>query len=46
MQVLLEGSDARSGVLDPLGSDVVPGPDGYFDLMNANTDALLACLGR
>ena len=41
---LLEDTNARSGVLDPLGTDVEPGPDGYIDLMNANTDALLACL--
>ena len=46
MQVLLEDSDARAGVLDPLGTDVVPGPDGYLNLMHANTDALVACLGQ
>ena len=44
MQVLLEDTNARSGVLDPLGADVEPGADGYFDLMNTNTDALVACL--
>lgn len=42
---LLEGTNARSGVLDPLGSGVTPGPDAWFDLMNANADALLECLG-
>ena len=44
VQVLLEDTNARSGVLDPLGADVEPGPDGYIDLMNANTDALVARL--
>jgi zinc transport system substrate-binding protein len=44
MQVLLEDTDARSGVLDPLGTDIAPGPDGYFSLMNENADALVACL--
>ena len=46
VRVLLEGTGARSGVLDPLGSDVTPGPDAYFELMDANTDALVACLGQ
>lgn len=44
MQVLLEGSKARAGVLDPLGADIDPGPDAYFELMNGNADALLECL--
>jgi zinc transport system substrate-binding protein len=46
MKVLLEDTNTRSGVLDPLGTDVKPGPDGYFSLMNANTDALIACLSQ
>jgi zinc transport system substrate-binding protein len=45
VQVLLEDTGARSGVLDPLGTDVAPGPEGYIDLMNANAEALIACLG-
>jgi zinc transport system substrate-binding protein len=46
VQVLLEDTGARTGVLDPLGTDVTRGPDAYFELMNANADALLACLSR
>ena len=46
VQVVLEDSDARAGVLDPLGADVTPGPDAYFELMTATADALLACLSR
>jgi zinc transport system substrate-binding protein len=46
MQVLLEDSNARAGVLDPLGTDVAPGPDAYIELMEANTTALLECLIR
>jgi zinc transport system substrate-binding protein len=46
VQALVEDSDARTGVLDPLGTDVTRGPDAYFQLMNANADALLACLNR
>ncbi len=46
LQILLEDSDARAGVLDPLGTDVAPGPGAYFELMDANTDALIECLNR
>ena len=46
VQVLLEDSDARAGVIDSLGTDVVPGPDAYFELMDSNTDALVDCLSR
>ncbi len=46
VQVLLEDSDARAGMLDPLGTNVTRGPDANFELMNANADALLACLSR
>jgi zinc transport system substrate-binding protein len=46
VQVLLEDSDARAGVLDPLGTGVAPGPDAYFALMDASADALIECLGR
>ena len=42
---LLEGTNARTGVLDPLGTDVTPGPDAYIELMSSNADALLDCLG-
>jgi zinc transport system substrate-binding protein len=46
VRVLLEDSDARAGVLDPLGTAVTPGPNAYFELMNANTDALIECLSE
>ncbi len=46
MQVLLEDSNARAGVIDPLGTSVAPGPDAYLDLMDSNTDALVGCLSR
>ena len=44
VQILIEDSDARAYVLDPLGTAVEPGADAYFEMMNANTDALVACL--
>lgn len=44
VQVLIEDTGARAGVLDPLGTDVDPGPDAYIALMDANADALIECL--
>ena len=46
VRVLLEDSGARAGVIDSLGTDVAPGPDAYFELMDSNTDALVDCLNR
>ncbi len=44
VDVVTEGSDARAGVLDPLGADIAEGPDHYFALMRQNADALVSCL--
>lgn len=44
VQILIEGSGARAGVLDPLGTDIAPGRDAYFELMDASSDALVECL--
>jgi zinc transport system substrate-binding protein len=40
-----EGTSARTGVLDPLGAALEPGPEQYFQLMNGLADALVDCLG-
>ena len=42
--VVAEGSDAASGVLDPLGADLADGPDLYFDLMRNMATSFAACL--
>lgn len=39
-----EGSGARTGVLDPIGADLAPGPEAYFQLLTALADNLLAGL--
>ncbi len=44
VDVVTEGSDARAGVLDPLGADIAEGPDHYFALLRQNADALVGCL--
>jgi len=43
---LLEGTDIRSGTLDPLGAGLPAGPDAYFTLMNALGTSLAECLLR
>lgn len=44
IHVVTEGTDARSGVLDPVGADIAAGPDMYFTLMRENAQALRQCL--
>jgi zinc transport system substrate-binding protein len=41
---LIEGTEVRAGQLDPLGSQLDPGPDAYFQLMRELADNLAACL--
>ena len=44
LQTLAEGSSVKIGQLDPLGSDLPPGPDAYFQLMRRLSHDLLTCL--
>lgn len=44
VDVIVEGSGVGHGVLDPVGSDLSPGPDLWFELMENLTDSLLSCL--
>jgi zinc transport system substrate-binding protein len=45
VEVLVEGTGARAGILDPLGAVVWPAAGGrYADLMRANAAALAGCL--
>nr|WP_209943763.1 zinc ABC transporter substrate-binding protein [Rhizobium halophytocola] len=45
IDVVAEGTDARGGVLDPLGADLNPGPALYPQLMRNLAKSLVACLG-
>ena len=45
VQTLVEGTNAATGTLDPLGAGLEDGPDLYFDLMRANAAAFRACVG-
>jgi zinc transport system substrate-binding protein len=44
VQTVFEGTDAHVGVLDPLGSDLKPGPNLYPQLIRNLADNLTACL--
>jgi zinc transport system substrate-binding protein len=44
IDTLVEGSHARTGVLDPLGADLTPGPALYDGLMRGLSASLRACL--
>ena len=44
VQTLVEGTNARSGVLDPVGGSLPPGPDAWFSLMNNLAKSLEICL--
>ncbi len=46
VQTVIAGSPARSGILDPLGAEIPPGPDAYFQLLEGLADALRDCLGE
>jgi len=41
---VIEGSGARTGVLDPIGAELPAGPETYFLLLNALADNLVAGL--
>lgn len=44
LATLAEGTAVRTGVLDPLGAQLEPGPDLYFELMWQLARNLVACL--
>ncbi|MEM8823618.1 MAG: zinc ABC transporter substrate-binding protein [Pseudomonadota bacterium] len=41
---VLDGTEASTGILDPLGSDLEPGPDLYPQLLRNLADTLAGCL--
>ena len=42
--VVLEGSQARQGVLDPIGSDITPGPKAYAEFLTRLAKGARDCL--
>ncbi len=45
VETVLNGTNADTGVIDPLGSDIEAGADFYANWMRALTKSLTACLG-
>jgi zinc transport system substrate-binding protein len=46
VRTIIEGTGALTGVLDPLGADIPPGTDAYFELMRRLAGSLKSCLGE
>lgn len=44
VKTVIEGTVAKTGVLDPLGSELGSGPDAYFQIMSGLAKSLKACL--
>ena len=45
IRTVIEGSTVRTAPLDPLGADVEPGGDAWFEMMRGLGDAFTGCLG-
>ncbi len=46
VRTVIEGSDVRTAVLDPVGADTRPGADAWTEIMRGLGDAMVGCLGR
>jgi len=44
VRVLTEGTAARTGILDPLGAGIMPGPAAYQELLKTMGESLVRCL--
>jgi zinc transport system substrate-binding protein len=44
VQTLVEGTQARTGTLDPLGATLASGMEGYEQLLQSLSNSLLHCL--
>ena len=45
VRTIIEGTDSRTAVLDPLGAELANGPDLYFALIGNLADSMADCLG-
>nr|VFK53751.1 MAG: zinc transport system substrate-binding protein [Candidatus Kentron sp. TUN]VFK57774.1 MAG: zinc transport system substrate-binding protein [Candidatus Kentron sp. TUN]VFK61550.1 MAG: zinc transport system substrate-binding protein [Candidatus Kentron sp. TUN] len=46
IETVLEGSDSNMGILDPLGVDIRPGPDHWFEMMENHAEVMVDCLSE
>ena len=42
--MVIEGSEIKVGILDPLGANIEPGPEMYLNLLNDLSKNLTGCL--
>ncbi|MDE2911984.1 MAG: zinc ABC transporter substrate-binding protein [Paracoccaceae bacterium] len=45
VHTVVEGTNVRIATLDPIGADIEPGPDAWFEIMQGLGDAVTECLG-
>ena len=46
VRTIVDGTGAKSGELDPMGTGLTPGPDLYFELMRRLAASLVGCLAE
>ena len=46
VRTVIEGSNVRSAVLDPIGADRTPGPHAWIEIMRGLGDAMAGCLSE
>ncbi len=44
VKTLIKDTSVKKGILDPIGADILPGPELYFDLMKNLSISLKSCL--
>ena len=44
VKTLIKDSSVKKGILDPIGADILPGPELYFDLLKNLSISLKSCL--
>ncbi|WP_394687880.1 zinc ABC transporter substrate-binding protein [Hoeflea sp.] len=46
VSTVIEGTKAKSGVIDPLGAELADGPDLYFEVIDNMADSIKTCLSE
>jgi zinc transport system substrate-binding protein len=46
VSTVIEGTAAKSGIIDPLGAELADGPDLYFEVIDNMADSIKTCLGE
>ncbi len=46
IRTITEATQINTATLDPMGTNIEPGPNAYIEMMNANVAAIVECLAR